>query len=484
MDKSRESSRGLRSIGGLALVTVVLAALLLRPAGSDRVTAAGAASPAPASVSPSPGMNPPASPYVNSSEGYVPDSEGLLRVPGSEVDPEALRLALRTWPDIRRAELPDAELDVSERLTLRQEFPHVEFVWPVDLFGHRFLSSDSSVSLAGRSDLTPASLLRLRECAALFTDLRSIDLTGCGLPYKELHALDAALPETDVVWTMELYGRELSTADELFDLSGLRLKDKGARLEAALPYLPRLKKVVMCDCGLSDEEMDALNKKYEDVRFVWTVNILTAAIRTDSDFFIPYRSSGIKQTQINAGYKALKYCPDLIALDIGHSHTRDISYLTEMPHMKYFIMVECFPADMTPVGTLKELEWLEMFQCVTKDISPLVNCTALRDLNICYLVCPRDNIYETLRQMKWLRRLWCSGCTLSREQLASLREELPDTEIWSRFGDESTGSTWRFDEDYYDMRDAFHMYYMDITGNRVRRMTEKELQAIHEKFWK
>ena len=155
-----------------------------------------------------------------------------------------------------------------------------------------------------------------------------------------------------------------------------------------------------------------------------------------------------------------------------------------MPHLKYFIMVECYPLDMTPIGNLKELEWLEMFQCMTRDISPLVNCTALRDLNVCYVVCPRDNLYETLKQMTWLRRLWCSGTTMTKAQVAALREALPNTEIWCRWGDESTGSTWRFDEDYYDMRDAFHMYYMDITGNKVRRKTPEELQAIHDKFWK
>ena len=41
----------------------------------------------------------------------------------------------------------------------------------------------------------------------------------------------------------------------------------------------------------------------------------------------------------------------------------------------------------------------------------------------------------------------------------------------------------RHDEDYYDMRDAFHMYYMDIKGDTVERMTEDELAAIHKKYW-
>ena len=41
----------------------------------------------------------------------------------------------------------------------------------------------------------------------------------------------------------------------------------------------------------------------------------------------------------------------------------------------------------------------------------------------------------------------------------------------------------RYDEDYYDMRYAFHMYYMDIKGDTVERMTEDELAAVHKKYW-
>ena len=239
MEEKRESSRWLRSVAGLALVTAAVAALLLRPAASDP-SAAPAPSPAPAAASsPAPvreslqDVNPGEAPNVSSFEDYSPDSDGVLRLSGSDIDLQGLRAALGTGA-VTRVELPDAELSCEEQLALRQDFPDVAFVWPVDVFGHRYLSTDSSISLAGRSDLTCASLLQLREWAALFTDLQAIDLTGCGLPDKELHALDAALPDTDVVWTMQLYGRELSTADEQFDLSGVRLKDKGARLEAAL----------------------------------------------------------------------------------------------------------------------------------------------------------------------------------------------------------------------------------------------------------
>ena len=113
-----------------------------------------------------------------------------------------------------------------------------------------------------------------------------------------------------------------------------------------------------------------------------------------------------------------------------------------------------------------------------------INCTALEDLNICYITAPGDNVYETLRRMTWLKRLWCSGTRMNRKQLAALREELPDCEIWCRTGDESTGSTWRYSESYYEMRDAFHMFYMDILGNKVKRLDEEGLAKMHKRFWK
>ena len=85
--------------------------------------------------------------------------------------------------------------------------------------------------------------------------------------------------------------------------------------------------------------------------------------------------------------------------------------------------------------------------------------------------------------MPWLRRVWVVGDNLTYDQIDELRAALPDTEIWYAAGDESTGGTWRLDNDYYDMRDAFHMYYMDAVGNDAKRLTEEELAAAHKKYW-
>ena len=428
--------------------------------------------------------NPTAEPAVYLDGFYCSPAAQILPLSGRDVTAEDLSAALNRLPAVRRVELRRAAFTPAERAALREAYPDIVFQWPVEVLGDRFLSTDAVISFAGREDLDESSLAVIENAVSEFYDLRVIDLTGCGFSNEKLHALDTALPSADVRWSFELCGVTVCSTDAEIDLSGHKMKDKGAAVEEALPLFSRLEKVVMCNCGVSNEDMDALNKKYGDIRFVWMVDIEWAAIRTDAVFFTPYAASGVTQTHRLTGLRNLKYCPDLIALDIGHCHTQDLSYLAIMPHLKYLILAENYVTDITLVGNLTELKWLEMFQCVTKDISPLLNCTALEDLNICYITTPRDNLYETLRQMTWLKRLWCSGTRMTRAQVESLREELPDCEIWCRTGDESTGSTWRYSESYYEMRDAFHMYYMDITGNRTKRLDEEGLAKMHKRFWK
>ena len=430
-------------------------------------------------------VNPTLPPDVYLGGFFCSRNANVLPLTGRGVTAAELLTALGRLPNVRRVELRDSAYTADERSALRAVFPDVVFQWPVEVLGATFQSTDAVISFAGREDLPADAPEAIRAAAGEFFDLRLVDLTGCGFDSQTLYELDTALGDlTAVQWSFPLYGVEVCSTDTEIDLSEHKVKDKGAAVEAALPWFSRLEKVVMCNCGVGNEDMAALNDRHEDVRFVWMVDIEWAAIRTDDIFFTPYAASGVTQTHRLTGLRNLKYCPDLVALDIGHCHTQDLSYLAVMPHLKYLILAENYVTDITLVGGLKELKWLEMFQCVTRDLSPLLNCTALEDLNICYIVTNRDNLYETLRQMKWLKRLWCSGAGLTKDQLASLREELPDTEIWCRNGDESTGSTWRYSESYYEMRDAFHMYYMDITGNRTKRLDAEGLENMHKRFWK
>ena len=130
-----------------------------------------------------------------------------------------------------------------------------------------------------------------------------------------------------------------------------------------------------------------------------------------------------------------------------------------MPHLQYLIIAECHVDDITVVGTLQELTYLEMFLNPCPDLSPLLNCPALTDLNISYDGSLTPDCVDVLKQMTQLERLWFYG-QRAGERLDELLSSLPDCHIEYAWGPESTDGGWRQHEHYFAMRDALHMYYM------------------------
>ena len=135
--------------------------------------------------------------------------------------------------------------------------------------------------------------------------------------------------------------------------------------------------------------------------------------------------------------------------------------------------------DISPLEDMKSLLFLEMFGTEPLDLSPLLGCTALEDLNICDITLKGDKVYEVVSQMTWLKRLYCTHANLKNAQIIALRELMPDCEIvaFSR----ATGGTWRYSDNYYDMRDALGIFYMDdYSVHLTERKTPEEVEAIKQ----
>ena len=403
---------------------------------------------------------------------YALDRDITLEVPG---DAQALLHELEAMRALETVTFTGGVVDNETQDRLRAARPDLTFRCDTQLLGRAWPWDTTTLSLAGEAR-SAADLDTLRENLFRLPHVKTVDLTGCGLSGETLHALDEALGEIDVVWNIPLYGLEFPSNSEEIDLSGTPVGDGGEALEAALPWFSHLNKVVMCDCGVGNEEMDALNKKHEDIRFVWAIHFSIWTVRTDATNFICNRTYN-RAPLYSAQCRDLRYCTDLIALDLGHKDITDLDFLYDLPHLQYLILAEDGVRDLTPVGSLRELKWLEIFWTKAEDLSPLVNCTALRDLNISYVYARGDNAYAALSQMPWLERLWCCGSNMSNAQIDDLRAKLPDCEIFAeRFG-ESTGGSWRYHPHYYEMRDAFEMYYMN-SGEDSSAQPNSKLPAI------
>lgn len=354
--------------------------------------------------------------------------------------------------DLRRSSLSDSEIDA-----FAAAHPDLKTLFTVRVWGQE-VPGDSELlrldaSAEGETDELIAAIGRLKG-------LKKLDLRDCAITPGQLSQLLPSCEGIETDYVVHLCGAVFTTDMEELDLSGVQIDDL-EELENAVRMMPKLKRVIMCDCGVPDEQMDALNRKFETVRFIWRVYFSVYSLRTDATVFcasnVP-RLNYLAPELTDAELEPIKYCTDLEALDLGHMLYTDLSFLYNMPHLKYLILVEARYHDITPIGSLEDLEYLEIFINKIDDISPLLNCKKLKHLNMCY--CWGFDPAPLL-EMTWLERLWYAGTALKEPVRSRLVEALPNTKVYIPFSDAqgSTGGGWREDEAYFAMRDVFGMYY-------------------------
>ncbi len=387
---------------------------------------------------------------------YDPVTESL-DLGGTAVTVQQLLDNLGRFEGLSQVSVRGIALSGEDKAALKEAFPQIAFLWDVTVLGKTFINTDTHLSFAGEAVDAAALIAAAEE----FETVAEIDLSGCGLDVATLTAVQNAYPNTFLRSEITLYGKTFTTDAQTLDFSKIPMNSTEPVAQVAA-LMPNLEKVDMCDCGLSNEEMDQLNKRFDDILFVWRIEFSVYSLRTDATYFcasdLPENGYvGIKMT--DAQLEPLKYCTELIALDLGHMYYTDLSFLENMPKLQYLILVEARFHDISAIATLKELVYLEIFVNTFADLSPLLECTSLRHLNIGY-----THGYDpsVLKEMVWLERLWYPGHGQSDATIADIREALPNTEFYAPAydSDGSTGNGWREADIYYEMRDIFHMSYM------------------------
>ena len=224
-----------------------------------------------------------------------------------------------------------------------------------------------------------------------------------------------------------------------------------AAAEAAMAYFPEAEKLVMCGSILDNESMSQFREAHRDTyKVVWSVLCGEIAPRTDAKLFMP--------TKYHVYYffdkdtPNLKYCEEVVSMDIGHMLVQDLSFVEYMPNLKYLILTLSDVREITPLSSCKNLVFLEMDWTRVTDYSPLLGCTALEDLNIGETYGDITPVLE----MTWLKNLWLVGC--GNKKIHKAMEAMPDTHIGAFYDNPDDG--WRQLPNYYKMRDALLMYYM------------------------
>lgn len=288
------------------------------------------------------------------------------------------------------------------------------------------------------------------ERIGFLKELKQLHIADPKAKADTLTGLQEAYPDIQITWEYEIFGLTFHSTDTEIDISGISVENL-AEVEAAMAYFPAAQKLIMCDCGQGNEEMAAFReRKREEYKVVWSVQCGKLTVRTDDTTFMPVRESVYYFFDEDA-YN-LRYCEDLVCIDIGHMSIHDVSFVKYLPNLKYLILAHTQVKDITPLSSCKNLAFLELDWSCVSDYSPLLGCTSLEDLNL-------GNTYgdpAPVMQMTWLKHLWWVD---RASKAAMLQEALPDTEMYFA-GNITVGGGWRKLQNYYDMRDLLGMEYM------------------------
>lgn len=352
-----------------------------------------------------------------------------------------------------QGQLPSA-LELS---TLAKQFEAIAFDWPVAIGAEVHSSTETALDLSG----LPLTRAEAEAILDNFPYLVTANMHGCGIDRTDMVALVEEYPAAAIGWDVQIGNLLVSTDAEEIDISGQPIRSP-AEIEELLPCFPNAKKIVMSQCGLDDETMDTLDKKHEDIRFVWSVQLGSDWLRTDATYFYPFKFSPTR-TYNDEQLKALKYCRELIAVDISRmTMIKDCTWLESMPNLKYLSISESGITDISPLASLKKLVFLEMFTTKVTDYAPLAECTALEDLNL-------GNTFgdpAPIAQMTWLKNVWWSGvhgtfgkpCSNAK---AVLEAALPNTTLRFNLDTPNINNGWRQLQNYKNMRDVMEVFYLN-----------------------
>lgn len=388
----------------------------------------------------------------------VPFQEGFVRS-----DTEELELVQFQETDIAdlsylpnlRAVNAEACTDYDALILLAQQRPDLALTYRVTVGAESYTNHDEELTV-----IDP-DLDELSEKLPLLPKVSTVYLEGTLPENSRIAVLKEQFPEITFVWDFQVLGIDVNSVTTFLDLSRIVMKNT-EELESMLPYFYNLEQVDMIDCGIKDDNMEALNQRHPGTKFVWRVNVNGVWVRTDAKFFMPYKY-GMKKI---AHLTNLKYCHDMVCIDLGHFGVWDFEFVEHMPNLRFLLLLDCEVYDLSSIAACTSIEFIELAQTPLRDYWLLTNMTNLKNLNISATpysqethCCIGMNDNTPLYQLTFLDRLWYARNYMDPEQCAAIREALPNTVVTLKTGG-CTTCGWRYSPNYYEHRDILSMWYM------------------------
>lgn len=380
------------------------------------------------------------------------------------VNADALTDAVQYFPDLKEVDLRESDWTDVQVESFCGKNPGIAVDRMIVIGDSRY---DSDTEVLNLNALTGWSPTMLIAKLSAFSKLKAI-----GLPSEwseqDNQTAAQAMPGVQIVGKIARYGKEIDCAAEELDLSDTKLGGM-EDVESLIVEMPFLKKLIVCNCGLSDDQMVSLADAHPEIRFVWIITLGPHKLRTDAVGFSTKNPSKHTNPKASDAYNKkvkntkrlhegdialLKYCSDLEALDLGHNYltNNDLNVIAGLTKLKVLILADNMITDISALTTLKDLEYIELFMNKIPDLSPLTEMPSLQDINVCNV---GVSDLSPLFSLTGVKRLWYAMNPFSKEQAAAVKEALPDC-LCNYTTKDETAEGWREDPRYFWMRSYFN----------------------------
>lgn len=378
------------------------------------------------------------------------DSTDLILLPGT-YDCDTLMANLAYLPQVTNISLPRVQLTPDQIAAFREAYPDIALTYTVEFDGSEYGEDTTALNMA---DFDTAQLDTALEKLSMMPFITNVELMKedgtTGFTLDQVKQLQSAAPHIAFNYVVELYGKTVSTADEIVDFTNCGVDDE-AELRSALDLLTGAAKVKVTGSKLSNETLGAIQADYPDVKLVWKVKVANNWFFTDEETLF------LSQSRLtNSNCENLKYLTSAKYVDAGHSEKlTDVSWLAYMPDVEILILSGSPITDISSLAGCTKLEWLELTFCDhLEDISVVKNLTSLRFLNIGY-----TSVSDISAVMELpLERFHALSTDVASADFKAYIEAHPD--CWTTYygSRQPYGKGWRYDDAGY----TFFEYYANM----------------------
>ena len=382
----------------------------------------------------------------------------------TEFDYDTLMHNLKYLPAVKTLTLTHTDLSADQLKNLVAAYPSIDIRYDVKCLNYEWEHTVNELDL---SALTPEEIPEITQAISRLPNLTDVTLSDpfarSNLSPADVKNLMDACPDINFHYGFHLFGQTVSTDDQEMIFDEVMIGNDGVdQIRAALSIMDDCTYVKLDTCGIDDEVMAKLRDDYPDKEIVWRIFIDRYNMLTDE---IMVRMA---ESVNDANVTPLKYCTKVKYLDINFNRLSDFSFVSYMPELECAILRLTLVSDLTPFASCPNLTWLELTDCSQLlDISPLGQLKNLKYLNIGQTKVSDITALENVP----LERFVCVKTNVTGDSVEAFTAKHP--QCLTVTSGNYRGYGWRYDDynqtpfEYYTkIAEIFRYNDYTFTGNR------------------